>query len=147
MKKPIKYQEFGDHLVAVYGTLRQNEGNHPVLHGAEFLGEEQVPGFGMVNLGFYPAVYLSDDADKTISVEVYKPVNDDMKRRLDGLEGYREGGTFYDRMLIDTEHGKAWIYFMDQFDDESKNQVQTGDWVNRNGVKEVNEEGKDYAGL
>jgi len=130
MTTEVKYQEFGDKLVAVYGTLRKGNGNYKRhLEDAEYLGTEVIKGHGMVSLGGFPAVYRSKDPEKGVVVEVFRPISEEMKRGLDGLEGYREGGDFYDRKVVKTKYGDAWMYFMDGFNDESDDQIVNGDWM------------------
>ena len=94
-----------DILVAVYGTLKRGHGNYKrLLTEAEFLGEERINGWDMYHLGGFPAIV---EGDGEITVETFK-VNQEEFKRLDGLEGYPH---FYDRKLIETSQGDAWIYF------------------------------------
>lgn len=93
--------------VAVYGTLKQGHGNHTLLRDATYIGATVTePTFTMYNLGAFPAIEA--EGDTPISVEVYE-VDDDTFERLDRLEGYPN---FYNRRVVDTEYGKAWIYFI-----------------------------------
>jgi gamma-glutamylcyclotransferase (GGCT)/AIG2-like uncharacterized protein YtfP len=116
----------GINLVAVYGTLRAGFGNNArCLKTSEHLTTETVKGLGMVSLSAFPAVYTSKDPDKEITIEVWRTPSDAVNQGLDSLEGYPG---FYHRKLIDTSQGKAWIYFIDTYTDESPNQVENGDW-------------------
>ena len=127
-EKQVEYQPWGDNiLVAVYGTLRQGLGNHGRLVGAELLSTEQIEGFGMKDMGF-PAIY--DKKGGEITIEVYRTISDDQRRGLDALEGYRDGGTFYDRKLVDTSQGKAWIYFMSEEGVSHLDPIKDGDYKN-----------------
>lgn len=114
-------------LVAVYGSLRQGMGNHGLLVGvdAAWVGTQRVAGFDMVSLGGYPAVCVGEG---TILIEVYDITmrHDLAMARLDRLEGYP---TFYNRMLIPTAHGDAWIYFMGPEAIKGRREVPDGDWV------------------
>ncbi len=94
-------------LVAVYGTLKQGQYNHPVLsrQGAEYIGTDILYGWAMYDLGAFPCV-VPMKLSGSIVVEVYK-VSD--LRATDRLEGYPG---FYDRTQVVTHYGSAWIYFM-----------------------------------
>ena len=109
--------------VAVYGSLRAGHGNNRLLVDSELLSTERVKGMGMVSLGGFPAAYPSEE--KEITIEVYKPKNIDTERSLDYLEGFP---TFYDRKIISTSVGDAWIYFIGNYNEKSPNQVESGDW-------------------
>lgn len=94
-------------LVFVYGTLKRTHGNHVVLlrSGSDFLGEATTkPEYTMYDNGAFPAI--TKGGNTVIFGEVYKV---DHMSYLDGLEGYP---VFYNRELIDTPYGKAWIYFL-----------------------------------
>lgn len=109
-------------LVAVYGSLREGMGNHRVLGGSTMVGKATVGGFDMFSLGGYP--YCVPDKTGEIVVEVYQ-VSEEVGQSLDALEGYP---SFYDRKLISTPFGEAWIYFIDQYRDGTP-YVEGGDWV------------------
>ena len=127
LKERVVYQPWGEvDLVAVYGTLREGFGNHARLQGAEKLSTERVEGFGMKAMGF-PAIYDKDG--KEITIEVYRTISDEQRNSLDGLEGYYEGGDFYDRKLIDTTQGKAWIYFMSEEGIKNLPEIEDGDFT------------------
>lgn len=116
--------------VAVYGSLRKGLHNHGLLAQADYLGTERISGFNMHSLGSFPFVTTRGvTPESEITIEVYEVTPAEF-RRLDMLEGYP---SFYDRMLIDTSHGQAWIYFIDQdgsYSTTRNEQVQDGDWLN-----------------
>ena len=115
--------------VAVYGSLRQGMGNHRLLEGSKFLGQDVIEGFVMYSLGAFPCVKsVWPDPDNSIVVEVYE-VDDDTFARLDRLEGYP---SFYDRRKTDTKFGDAWIYTIEER--TSGIRVDHGDWVRFKGV-------------
>ena len=107
-------------LVAVYGSLRGGLSNHCVLNDSTLKGEERVTGWDMFSLGGFPAI-IKGDGD--ITIEVYEVHDKYTADGLDMLEGYP---SFYDRKLIDTTLGKAWIYFQNSPPSHSK--VDSGDW-------------------
>lgn len=111
-------------LVAVYGSLRKGLSNHRLLEQADFLGYTQTTGFKMYSLGGFPFItHEQANEQDIITIEVYAVTQEEM-RRLDGLEGYP---SFYNRELIDTPYGKAWIYFIDGERDGYPS-VTDGDW-------------------
>lgn len=116
-------------LVAVYGSLRKGMGNHPLLDNNDsvHLSTERISGFEMYQYGgsYFPFIRHGDGE---ITVEVYA-VDSGVLRRLDMLEGYtQDGNGFYNRELVQTSKGQAYIYFIDQ--DPGRNvRVQHGDWV------------------
>lgn len=118
-------------LVAVYGSLRKGMGNHRLLDNNDsvHLSTERISGFEMYQYGgsYFPFIRHGDGE---ITIEVYA-VSSMVMRRLDMLEGYDENnkyGGFYNRELVQTSKGQAYIYFIDQ--DPGRNvRVQHGDWV------------------
>lgn len=114
------------HLVAVYGTLREGQGNWSwALRGrSEQLGAAYLDGFVMYNTGGFPAAVRTTDGDSRILVEVYE-VDDEVFSDLDRLEGYP---TMYTREQVETEYGKAWLYIWN-FDLGGLQLIPEGDWV------------------
>lgn len=94
-----------EHRVFVYGTLLRGEVNHRLLCGARCLGEHRTePRFTLLVLGAYPG--LIPGGDTAVRGEVYA-VDAAGLRRLDRLE---DCPRLYDRRLIPTAHGSAWVY-------------------------------------
>ena len=99
--------------VFVYGSLKKGFGNHPLLDGAEFLGNGVIKGFDMYSLGAFPAIVPSEKG--IIHGELYD-VSPDIFQNLDWLEGYPD---FYDRKPVSvhvtgtTHHDvdDVWVYF------------------------------------
>jgi len=93
------------HRVFVYGTLLRGEVNHHLLAGTAFLGDHCTePCFTLFHLGAYPGV--APGGGTAIHGEVYR-VDGAGLARLDQLEDYPR---LYDRRLIPTPFGRAWIY-------------------------------------
>lgn len=90
--------------VFTYGTLKKGGMFHHVLGKSQFIGKAKIRGT-MYNLGPYPAVVLKGNTD--IHGEVYE-VDGPILADLDYLEGYPG---FYDRELIHTSLGDAFVYF------------------------------------
>ena len=114
------------HKVAVYGTLREGEGNWQwaLQDRATKLGDcLSNKEFTMHSLGGFPGVVFGGNT--AIKLEVFK-VEDHVMQDLDHLEGYPD---FYNRVEIDTPYGKAWMYFLESC---SGPEVESGDWLEHN---------------
>lgn len=117
------------YLVAVYGSLRKTMHNHNhFLIDSEFKGTFTTePEYTLHNLGSYPGLKLNGNS--SIVMEVYN-VTEEVLSNLNRLEGYYPGktATFYDRMLIPTPWGKAFVYiYVNELSEESI--IASGDWV------------------
>ena len=117
--------------VFVYGSLLAGFGNHGLLKEATFLGEDETPeGFGIVSLGGFPGA-LHVDGNKKVIGEVYE-VNEDNFKRLDRLEGYnseRPTNGFYNRELINTKFGEAYIYTINgEYRSKTNPIIDSGSW-------------------
>ncbi|MGD8111977.1 gamma-glutamylcyclotransferase family protein [Vibrio sp. TRT 21S02] len=112
------------HLVFVYGTLRQGESNHHFLASAQLLGvHETQPTYALHDLGAYPAL---TEGQHSIRGEVYL-IDSDTLQTLDRLE---EVPVEYRRETIDTPFGVAWIYLY-QDANQLDSLIATGDWCQR----------------
>lgn len=118
---------------AVYGSLRQGMGNHRVMQaaGGEYLSKSVVSDWGLypyAGTGF-PAIGKLEGAQTV--VELYE-VDAEGLRRLDSLEGFREGSTnnFYERMTVTTEDGdEAFIYYHENIAPAlAAKLIEHGDW-------------------
>jgi gamma-glutamylcyclotransferase (GGCT)/AIG2-like uncharacterized protein YtfP len=93
------------HQVFVYGTLLRGEVNHRLLDGAAFLGPHRTaPCFALLLVGAYPGAVRGGGS--AILGEVFR-VGTAGLHQLDRLEEYPK---LYDRQLIATPYGRAWIY-------------------------------------
>jgi len=112
-------------LVFVYGTLRHGGSNHLFLAGQECLGRHLTAArYTMLDIGAYPGVIAAGDT--AITGEVYR-VTAATFRDLDLLEDYP---IYYDRSLIVTPWGQAWIYLYIQ-DNHHLPTIHSGDWLQR----------------
>lgn len=115
--------------VFVYGTLLSGNGNNRLLSGSALVGKRTLTGFDMVTLGGFPAI---EPGAGTVVGEVYE-INEETLDRLDGLEGYTEGGNhnLYERETITTDDGiTAFVYVMPGCKEEYP-PLDSGDWNNR----------------
>jgi gamma-glutamylcyclotransferase (GGCT)/AIG2-like uncharacterized protein YtfP len=97
--------------VFVYGTLKQGHGNHHLLSKAKFIGEAEIKGWELYNLGYYPGLKEGPE-DSVVKGEVYQ-IDGATLERLDGLEGYRNSSNdHYIRIIVDhPEHGAMYTYY------------------------------------
>ena len=117
-------------LVAVYGSLRKGFHNHVVLGDSKYLGEfKTLPEYSLYNLGSYPG--LKENGKTSVITEVYE-ITKDVSLDLDWLEGYKEGvvdNSFYDKKIIQTTFGDAYLYIYIPKVNEN-NLIESGDWKN-----------------
>jgi len=105
--------------VFVYGSLKKGYWNNSLLKESQLLFEATTVygGYGMVDLGSFPAVIKGGDF--RVSGEVYK-VDDRTLQRLDALEG---NGSFYNREEVLVEpldsdsQSLAWVYILSDYKD------------------------------
>jgi gamma-glutamylcyclotransferase (GGCT)/AIG2-like uncharacterized protein YtfP len=95
------------HQVFVYGTLKRGQRNACFLEQAEYLGDFVTEKhFWMYEFDDYPAVCR--DGRHAIYGEIYR-IDDTEFATLDELEWYPR---FYQRILIPTDFGQAWMYIV-----------------------------------
>lgn len=112
--------------VFVYGTLRQGQSNHRLIDGSKYLGTCGITGPHVLHdMGFCPALVPVDNEVNTVFGEVYE-VTLETLYRLDTLEGHPE---WYYRELIDTELGRAYVYYMPEALISYIEPIHSGDWV------------------
>lgn len=117
------------HLVFVYGTLKEGFSNHGLLRDSIYHGKHETGAVHkMLSLGGFPGV-IWNGGTSPIHGEVYE-VTDATLARLDSLEGYPH---FYDRRLIVTQYGAAYIYvlsddFLQKHPIGGRNYVENGVW-------------------
>ena len=110
------------HRVFVYGTLLSGEVNHDLLKDAARLGPHRTqPCYSLYLVGAYPG--LVRGGATAVQGEVYE-VDSSGLRRLDRLEDYP---LLYDRELIPTPHGRAWVYIY-RGDVGGRLLIASGDW-------------------
>lgn len=114
-------------LIAVYGSLRKDLGNHRLIKDSTYKGEFKTnPVYSLYSLGGFPG--LKEGGETSVVVEVYE-VDATTASNVDALEGYYPGreATFYDKVNIDTPWGTAGIYIYVPNVSE-RHKVESGDW-------------------
>lgn len=115
-------------LLAVYGTLKKNYGNHVFLKNAKYLGTHITePKYTMYSMGGFPTVTL--EGNTPITLEIYS-VDKETKKHINMLEGYtgkrNSDENWYDTTDVDTPWGTAEMYY---FKNKPNNMiVPDGNW-------------------
>lgn len=122
-------------LLAVYGTLRKNRGNHRFLQadGVTFLGEHLTePKFTMLACGGFPAVIPSGET--VIKTEIYDINNNNVINRIYALENYSGNrgsvNNWYDTVDILTKWGKAEMFIWHE-NKRNLPVIKSGDFLNQ----------------
>ena len=112
-------------LLFVYGSLLSGMGNHSLLDNEESdlvdtFETESI--YSLRDLGYYPGVHK--DGITSIKGELWS-VSERVWERVEQLEGYP---SFYDRTPLETPHGQAQMYILDEDDLTGRSLVESGDW-------------------
>lgn len=109
--------------IIVYGSLRRKQGNSHWMTNAQWLGDHELDGYALFDLGHYPAAVPGEGK---IHCEVYR-INSSIMAELDELKSNTKD---YRRELISTPYGSAWIYLYIR-SLEGVGRIASGDWLNR----------------
>ncbi|AUX94863.1 gamma-glutamylcyclotransferase family protein [Mixta gaviniae] len=112
--------------IIVYGSLRRKQGNSHWMTNAQWLGDHQIEGYDLYNLGHYPGVVPGEGS---VYGEVYR-IDASTLGELDAL---RTSGGEYKRQLIQTPYGSAWLYVY-QRSVAGLTRISSGDWLQRDEV-------------
>jgi len=118
--------------IAVYGTLRQGEGNHHRIESGKLLGTCLTPkGFTMFDNGGFPFVF--PEGNGSIKIEVFEVTDEQVIRSIYRLEGYtgirNHPNNWYDTVDVDTEFGTA-IMFVSKARPQLPI-IKSGDWKHK----------------
>ena len=128
-------------VVAVYGTLRKDQGNNINLglnlsERATFLGTTTIEGY-LVSLGGFPG-FISDPEQEglpvgPVVVDLYEIKTVDLGYSLDRLEGYspslKSVNNFYIRSNITTTCGVECQTYVYMGGYKGRRHIEDGDWV------------------
>ncbi|KLN98089.1 gamma-glutamylcyclotransferase family protein [Moellerella wisconsensis] len=109
--------------IIVYGSLRQDQGNHHWMTYAQLLGKHRLQGYDIYDLGYYPAVVCGEGS---VECEVYR-ITPSILTELDEL---KKNSQDYERELIQTPYGSAWIYLY-KLPVDGLQRIESGDWLKR----------------
>lgn len=116
----------------VYGTLKRGYGNNRILSEsstAKFVEEGATePEFNLYDLGWFPGV--TENGETSIQGEIWEVSDEQTKRRLDQLEGYRADnptGGLYNKRLINVNDKQVNIYLINRTP-ISNNKIESGVW-------------------
>lgn len=111
--------------VFVYGTLMKGRSASHYMQGANFLGQAELPGYAMYDLGWYPGILPGEDS--IVHGEVYL-VSEEMLKSMDHYEGE---GFLYMRKAVPVtgieECPEAQVYVYLRPVDEAQ-RIQNGRW-------------------
>ncbi|GAA0479732.1 gamma-glutamylcyclotransferase [Tatumella punctata] len=93
------------------------------MTNAQWLGDYQVEGYDLYNLGLYPGIVAGEGR---VCCEVYR-IDATTLGELDAL---RTRGGEYKRQLISTPYGTAWMYIYQRPVVRSQ-QIISGDWLKK----------------
>lgn len=123
-------------LIAVYGTLRQNQGNwyHLLKDKSNYLGTfKSESTFTMYHLGGFPGII--EKGNTSIVLEVFE-IDDIIAERVHRLEGYSPNrpkeANMYNAIPINTPYGEAMVYVINPNYIRKDHIITSGDWVNQN---------------
>jgi gamma-glutamylcyclotransferase (GGCT)/AIG2-like uncharacterized protein YtfP len=96
------------------------------MTNAQWLGDHQIEGYDLYNIGLYPGVVPGEGA-------VYGEVYRIDATTLGELDALRTSGGEYKRQLIQTPYGSAWLYVY-QRSVAGLTHIPSGDWLRRDEV-------------
>lgn len=114
-----------DALVFVYGSLKRDMANHGQLDGARWLGEAQLQGLALYDLGPFPMAVISNDDAAVLQGEIHA-VTAPHLQALDRFEGVPR---LYERQAWRLEDGRrVWVYVGRAEQVRHVNRIASGRW-------------------
>lgn len=137
MTDEVKEAPEVDQLVFTYGTLKQGFGNYmhcikPFIEAgeAEFIESIKTkPNFTMISMGYFPGVICKGNT--SITGDLFRMKSAAGIRRLNALEGHYgkdDPSNFYNVTEIETEHGPAIMYVLDESYLRRSEPITSGIW-------------------
>jgi gamma-glutamylcyclotransferase (GGCT)/AIG2-like uncharacterized protein YtfP len=117
-----------NHLVFVYGTLRQGgvRAIPQIFPAAKFIGQANVSG-SLYDLGAYPGLLL-DESNSLVIGEVYE-IDDEILHKLDEIEAASD----YWRKQVEVSLGNhrmtCWVYVDNSRSYPDRILITSGDWI------------------
>ena len=109
--------------VFVYGTLKMGRRNNGLLAAATYIGEAKTePKYTMYSVGYFP--YVTEGGQQTIQGEIFD-VDEATLNELDALENHP---AWYERKVVQTSLGEAWMYIMPPIHNIIGTEVKSGNW-------------------
>jgi len=113
--------------LVVYGLLRRGAPMNDLLGGARFLGELDLEGYRLYDLGEFPGVVPGAGS---VRAELWELASPAVLAVLDEAERVHEDPPLYRRELVDAQGAPAWLYVYAQPVAESA-RIASGDWLHR----------------
>jgi gamma-glutamylcyclotransferase (GGCT)/AIG2-like uncharacterized protein YtfP len=113
--------------VVVYGLLRRGGPMRQALAGARLIGRVVLEGFVLHDLGRYPGAVAGEGA---LVGELYELPHAGMLDVLDEREGVFLDPPLYDRVLVEADGKRAWLYVYAR-SVEGFARIPSGDWFDR----------------
>jgi len=107
-----KPEDLGKVRVLVYGTLKTNGANAPLMKKihATFMGFDEVKGpFKMLDLGPFPAVIYDKNINRTVRGEMYM-MNEEALAHIDFLEGHPHFFKRSKEWTTGEDRRRVWLY-------------------------------------
>lgn len=109
--------------IFVYGSLRRKQGNSHWMTNAQWVGEYEVAGYQLYDLGYYPGAVTGTGK---VFGEVYRID----AATLGEIDALRLADNEYKRILIQTPFGSAWMYIY-QRPVAHLPLIASGNWLDR----------------
>lgn len=114
------------HLL-VYGTLRRQGTNHPVLStlrpAPRYVATTAFGGFKLIDLGPFPGLLIRPGW-AAVTFELFE-IDESHLPALDRFEGAPH---LYQRVLIEADDVRAWVYLFNG-DHDAGSEIVIGDWI------------------
>jgi gamma-glutamylcyclotransferase (GGCT)/AIG2-like uncharacterized protein YtfP len=120
------------HRIFVYGTLKTDQSNSTLLWSSTYLGPEAIDGYRMYDLGMYPVIVKTGISEEMVGGEVWEVSDGTMEviDKLEGLKGDDYQNNPYNKELVNTNYGEAFVYALNIVDHERLKYpiVSDGNW-------------------